>query len=116
MNSKDFAIGILSTTAVILLVGIVVIHTRPEPAYAAGMTAAGGDYILTVGRIQRTPEDVLYVIDSVAQKLVVYSYNPARGQVTIADGVDLIRLRKGTASQKTPPQRGRTPTPRRGPP
>ena len=100
MNSKDFAIGILSTTATILLVGIIVVQTRPEPARAAGMTAAGGDYVLTVGRLQRTTEDVLYVIDSVAEKLIVYSFNAARGQVTISDGVDLKQLRKNTASKR----------------
>jgi len=117
-NSKDFAIGILTTTAVILLVGIVVVQTRPDSAYAAGMTAAGGDYVLAVGRIQRTPEELLYVIDSVEEKLVVYKCDGAKRQVQITDTVDLKRLREGSDAPKTTqPQRGRgQPPPQRGRP
>lgn len=115
MNSKDYAIGILSTTAVILLVGLVIIQTRPEPVFASGMTAWGGDYLVSVGRVQKTEEDLLYVIDTAEQKLIVYACDLVSGRVGITDQVDLRKLRESSASPPAQPPRGQ-PQPTRGRP
>ena len=114
MNSKDFAIGILSTTAAILFVGFLVINSRSEPAWASGMTTSGGDYVMTVGRDVSGDEELVYVIDGPGQKLIVYRFDSARQQIQIVKGIDLAELRQAGAQTQQP--RGRTPgTRRRGP-
>ena len=108
MNSKDFAIGILSTTAVILLVGLVILNARPEPAQASGMTTTGRDYVLTVGAGGSADEELVYVLDAPAGKLIVYWFDGGRGRIEIAQGIDLEELRKATATATQPTQqRGR---------
>lgn len=104
MDSKNFAIGILSTTAVILFVGLIVINTRPEPALASGMTNSGGAYQMTVGSIDGNVEEVVYVINTPMQRLLAYRFNPNTGAIDIMQGFDLTSLRE--QSGKKTPQRG----------
>ncbi len=91
MDSKNFAIGVLSTTAVILFVGLLVLETRPQPAYAASMNAQGGDYLVATGQLQDT-EELLYVIDARNQVLVVYRFDINRKQINLTDRQDLRAL------------------------
>ncbi|MGB2988064.1 MAG: hypothetical protein WBE26_19520 [Phycisphaerae bacterium] len=106
MDSRNFAIGILSTTAAILLVGLLIINTRPEPVWADGMTVTGGDYVLTVGGVSTADEEYLYVIDAPAGKLISYRFDTGRKQVEIVQGIDLSELRRIT-SQPTQPRSGK---------
>ena len=94
MDQKNFAIGVLSTTAVIMLVGLAVIATRPEPAHAAGMTATGGDYIMSVGTTPQTDEEYLYVVDVPAQKMIAYRFDVNKGAVDMVQAIDLAVLRQ----------------------
>ncbi len=95
MNStKNLAIGVLSTTAVILLVGLILLHSKPEPAYGGGMTAQGGDYLLVTGQIQRN-EQALYVIDAGAHRMIAYRFDLARKQIKIISGLDLNKIGGG---------------------
>jgi len=108
MDSKNFAIGILSTTAVILLVGLVLLETRPQPAYGFGMNAEGGDYLLLTGQMEPA-EELLYVIDAASQKLIVYRFDVNRRQINVASGEKLDQLRtrdSGPAERKDPGNRG----------
>lgn len=105
MDSRNFAIGILSTTAIILLVGIVIISTQPEPVWADGMTATGGGYVLTVGDVEAADEELLYVVDGSTEKLIAYRFNPARRQIEIVQGLDLAELRR-PPGQPARPRRG----------
>lgn len=109
MDSRNFAIGILSTTAVILLVGLVIVHTRPNPVLASGMTTTSGDYVLTVGTTTIDNEEVVYVIDAPAEKLIAYRFDGARREIQIVDGVDLNELRGAAtaAGQQQPTGRKR---------
>lgn len=109
MNSKDLAIGILATTAAILLVGLLIISTLPEPALASGMTATGADYVLTVGMSITADEELVYVVDTPTEKMVVYRFDGGRGRIEIAQGVDLKPLREAAAAQKTKQPTGRRP-------
>lgn len=111
MDSRNFTIGILSTTAVILFVGLLIINTRSEPAWASGMTAAAGDYVLTVGNDASGDEELVYVTDGPAAKLIVYRFDTGRQQIEIVQGVDLAELRRATG-QPTQPG-ARKPGPRR---
>jgi hypothetical protein len=111
MNAKDFAIGILSTTAVILLVGVVIMNTRPEPVRADGMTTStGGDYVLTVGGVSIVDEECLYVLDAPAQKLIAYRFDAGRQQIEIVQGIDLSELRKADDNATAQPSGRRQPT------
>ena len=115
MDSRDFAIGILSTAALILLVGLLIINTRPEPAWADGMTTTGGDYVLTVGQLAVADEEYVYVLDAPGEKLIAYRFNAPRQQIDIVQGIDLAELRSqdvDAAKQpagKRSPSRGRRP-------
>ncbi len=108
MDSRNFAIGVLSTTAVILLVGLFVIHSRPEVAMASGMTAKGGTYLLTVGMDPSGDQELLYVINTPAERMIVYRFDPNRGAIELAEGVELSEIRKANQPQKTqnPRKRG----------
>ena len=111
VDTKDFVIGILSTTAAILLVGILIINTRPEPAWADGMTTAGGPYVLTVGGVGIADEEHLYILDTPAERLIAYRFNANRQQIEIAQGIELTDLRRA-AAQPTSQPRGRQPASR----
>ena len=95
MDSRNFIIGLLSTTAAILLIGVVIVASRPSPARAAGMTASGGDYILTVGTGNQLDEEYIYIVDSSAQKMLAYRFDSNRGEIEIIQGIDLSGFRQG---------------------
>lgn len=111
METKNFAIGVLSVTAVVLLVGLLVIHARPEPAYGAGMVTAGGDYVLVVGKVSQT-EEILYVIDGAAQKLGVYAFDPTGPRMSLVDGQELAKMRE--QADKVAPKQPANPPPKGG--
>jgi hypothetical protein len=116
VDNKNLTIGVLSITAVILAVGLIIIHAQPRLAMAAaGPGVQAGDYVLATGEF-RTDEHLLYVTDSVAQRMIVYRLdyrNP--NQFGPTDGVDLAALRASVETgtpPATPParrSRGRRP-------
>ena len=108
MDSKNFMIGVLSTTAVILFVGLVVIQTRPQPARADGMAVIRGDYSITVGALTRNDEDLLYIIDSVAQRLNTYRFDSRRKQIELVQSSSISDDGSGPGAKK-PRRRGRGP-------
>jgi hypothetical protein len=98
MDSKNFTIGILSTTAAILLVGVLIIHSRPAPVLASGVTATAGDYVLTVGSFTLGDEEFVYVIDAPEQKMIMYRFDVARGSIEVCDHKDLATVRENAAA------------------
>ncbi len=96
IDSKNLAIGVLSTTAVILLVGLILLHSRPEPAYGFGMNAQGGDYLLTTGQMQPSQE-LLYVIDAAEEKMLVYRFDLNRKQIRMGRMYNLAKMRQNAA-------------------
>ncbi len=107
MDQRNFAIGVLSTTAAIMLVGLVLVTTRPTQVSAAGMTATGGDYIMSVGTTPQTDEEYLFVVDVPMQKMVVYRFDANKSIVDLIQGIDLSEFRKpaGQAAPGKPPGR-----------
>ena len=101
MDTKNFTIGVLSTTAIILFVGLMVIHTRPNPVMADGMSISGGDYVLTVGAIDEIDEEFLFVIDAPSEKMIAYRFDARRGRIEIVFGKDLAQIRE-TSNQQSP--------------
>ena len=110
MDSRNFAIGVLSTTATILLVGVILVHSRSNEAIADGMTSSGGGYIVTVGNLTQHDEELVYLVDGATDKMVVYRFDGNRRQIELVQGVDLAEL-KG-ASTPTDPQQPVQPKPR----
>lgn len=109
MDSKNFAIGVLSTTAMVLLVGLIVIQSRPAPVRADGMTAQGGDYVMTVGALNQRDEDLVYIIDAPAEKMIAYRFDAGTRRIEIVQGADLAQMRSAVApaKKKQSPARGR---------
>ena len=90
MESKNLAIGVLSTTAVILFVGLVLVQTQPAPVYASGMGDGGGDYVIVSGALWDR-EEILYVIDSELLRLRTYKYDLNRNTIAVGPGEELQR-------------------------
>ena len=112
MDSKNLTIGVLSVTAVVLLVGVVITTIQPNPALAAGMTASGGQYIMTVGVSPSPDEEFVYLIDTQTNRLIVYRFDAAHAQIELAQGLELSELRdaakQGNQPNK-PPAKGAPP-------
>ena len=106
MDTKSFAIGTLSITAVILLAALIILGQLPDaqPALGSGVAMAGGDYMILTGYYERNSE-LLYIIDTAAKRLNVYGYDMSRGKgrggLGILQSVDLTQLLPGP-----PPGRG----------
>ncbi len=91
MNQRDnLTIGVLSITAVVLLVGVLLAPGWQAPAYAIGQLDRGGDYIMLTGQFSKSSE-MVYLIDAAAQQLNAYSYDWNRGILVIWDSHDLKR-------------------------
>jgi len=110
MDSRNFTIGVLATTAVVLLVGILAFQTPQQPAYADGMTILKDDYSLAVGAATKNDEDLVYLIDGPGEKLAVYRFDGLRKEILLVQGIPLKEMRGGTApvpaGKKTPPKKG----------
>jgi hypothetical protein len=92
MNSKDLAIGVLSTTAVVLFVGLILLHGSSQPALAGVPGVQSGDYVLAVGAVD-TRTQVLFVIDTAVNGMNVYGFDFKSGSFGITDKVDLGAMR-----------------------
>ena len=114
MDSKNFALGILSTTASVLLVGLLVIHTRPAPVLASGMTTTAGNYVMTVGRDVTADEDYVYLLHKPSARLIVYRFDSNRQQIDGVQGSSLADLRAASGQGGRPGQPISQPTQRRG--
>ncbi len=87
--NNNLAIGVLSVTATILLVGVLLagLLTTNE-ANAIGQTDRGGDYIVVTGQFSSTSE-LIYVTDAAAQRMNLYSYETTTRQFVLWDSIDL---------------------------
>ncbi len=110
MDPRNFAIGVLSTTATILLVGVVLLFSRPDDVRAGGMTASGGGYIVTVGSLTQNDEELVYVIDASTDKMIAYRFDGNRRQIELVQGIDFAELKR--ASTPADPQQPAQPKPR----
>ncbi|MFQ5410686.1 MAG: hypothetical protein ACE5EC_00245 [Phycisphaerae bacterium] len=88
-DNRNLVIAVLSITAVVLLVGILV--SDPDRALAIGQLDRGGDYIMLTGQFSDSSE-LLYITDAAARRLNVYGYNSTNRQFVLWDSIDLTRL------------------------
>ena len=88
-DNRNLAIGILTVTATILFVGVVLstMGGRNE-ALALGQLDRGGDYVMVTGQFSDS-EELIYVTDAAAQRMNIYSYNATNRQFTLWDSIDM---------------------------
>jgi len=99
MNSKDMAIAVLSTTSVVLLVGLLVVNMMPSPAFGSGMTAKAGKYIITVGVGSTNNEEYVYVTDTSSDRIGVYRF--AGNRIELSAGIDLAQYKANNKNTKS---------------
>jgi hypothetical protein len=73
MDKKNFTIGILSLTAVVLMLAN---YFAPQPAQAL-MSIKDRDFSLVTARTQNGG-DSLYVLDNRSGRVAIFAYDPAR--------------------------------------
>lgn len=93
IDGRTFAIGILSVTACILLVGLMLVLITPTTGYAIGTSDRSGDYVMITQQLTSSNEGVL-VIDAAAKRGILYGYDYNRKQLKLLAGIPLDRLRK----------------------
>ncbi len=93
MDTKTFAIGTLTVTAVILAAALLLVGAlgKPQEAMAFGQSAYGGDYYMVSGQYQ-TGTEVVYIMDSAANRLNTYVYNINTKTVDLVDSIDLLKM------------------------
>lgn len=97
-ESRRLAIGVLSVTATVLLVGILVVSLLNRPVLAIGQTDRGGDYIMVTMQFRNDTEN-LVVTDAAAERMIVYGWNQNTRKLDIWSVFDLKRLKDGVPRQ-----------------
>ncbi len=89
MNGKDFAIGVLSVTAVILFTGLVLIQAvSPQAAQAGAISTHAGEYVITTCRLDENTELVV-ILDTISQKMNVYGIDALHDVLQLVQRVDV---------------------------
>ncbi len=88
MNNENLAIGILTVTATILLVGLLLIGTVGQEAKAGSQHDRGGDYIMLASQ-WRGERELLWVLDGRSEALGVYYFEPQRARLELV-GVEYL--------------------------
>ena len=90
LDVRVFAIGVLSVTACILFVALLLITT--QPAQAIGQLDRGGDYIMLTQQLTSSQEGCL-VIDAASRQMTLYALNNSNKQLqVIQPNIDLKQL------------------------
>jgi hypothetical protein len=97
VDRQKFAIGVLSVTACVLLVGWLLLAFSP-PAHAIGQSDRGGDYVLLTQQISTSQEGVV-VVDAASKRMVMYAFDFNNKNLVLLDGFDLGGLRGATAEE-----------------
>src|SRR4051812_32859799 len=105
-SDHRLTIGILSVTATVLLVGVLVVTTLNRSAMAIGQIDRGGDYIMVTMQFNTNTENVV-ITDAAAEKTIVYGLNITNYRVDPWSEFDLKRLKtvRGPNGPR-PPERG----------
>lgn len=102
LDGKSFAIGILSVTACVLLVGYLLLAAQPAPVYATGQVDRGGDYILATQQLSNSQEGVI-VIDAAARQMSLYILDMNQRRIRpIQLNIPLSRMPGATGPRTTP--------------
>jgi hypothetical protein len=94
MDRRDFIIGTLSTTAVILFVGLLLVQSRPAKVQADGMSIQGGGYLVTVAAGHGRDEELVHVLHMGTERMVTYRFDSDRAAIDLVQGIDLAQVRE----------------------
>lgn len=100
LTRDGFAIGILSVTAVILFVGLVVVISLPQPAAAIGQTDRGGDYLMVTSQFTNNWE-VAMITDGAVGRMGAYFYNINTRSVELVDMVEFARFMRAPGGARS---------------
>jgi hypothetical protein len=90
-QEANMAAGVLTITAAILLVGIVLLYSGGQnQALASGQLDRGGDYVVVTGQYTLNTE-LIYVTDAAAGRMNVYSFERTQEQLRLWDSHDFKR-------------------------
>lgn len=100
MNSRDFAIGILSVTAVVLLCALIIVQTAaPREAAAFSQNATAGQYVMSTAQLDERTE-LLCVMDANVQFINVYAFNNRANTVELIAPFNMRVPRKMQQEEK----------------
>src|SRR5215470_13190734 len=91
MCRETFVIGVLSITAMILFVGILVVVSMPTPASALGETDRGGDYVMVTSQFMANWE-LIFITDGAVGRMAAYFYDLNTQTIRLWDMVELARF------------------------
>ncbi len=92
IDGQTFAIGVLTVTASVLLVGFVLVSITPRQALGVGQLDRGGDYIMLTQQISNSQEAVV-IVDAASKRLNMYHLDAnTRKLGMILQGLPLDRL------------------------
>jgi hypothetical protein len=101
LDARTYALGVLSITACVLLVGFLLVTGLSNPAHAANMNDRSGDYIMLTQQITTTTEAVI-VVDAAAKKLISYGFDYNRKRLLPLARFDLEQLPKRPGERRAP--------------
>lgn len=104
LDTQTFTIGVLSVTACVLFVGLILAISQPKAAYAIGQSDRAGDYIMITQQLTTSQEGVV-VVDGAADRLILYAFDFNNKRLEMLDGLELARLRGERTDQPTRPRR-----------
>ncbi|GAG00856.1 unnamed protein product [marine sediment metagenome] len=82
IDTRTFAIGVLSITACILFVGLLMVTMQPAPAYGIGQTDRAGDYIMLTQQLTNSQEGVV-IVDAASKQMTLYALNGSNKQLQV---------------------------------
>jgi len=105
-NGKDLTIAILSVTAVILLVAVLIVNgLSPREAMAFGQSDKVGKYVVSTAQLEGTAE-LLVVLNSEVGQINLYGFNVQQGQIQRLQQFDLTGLTRRLQRMREAAQRG----------
>lgn len=91
IDKNTFVGGVLTLTAVILLVALVLVNSFNNNIAVADVTDRGGDYIMITGAVSKSTEE-LYVINLSSGRMNLYRMDINRKRLVVDDRIDLDKV------------------------
>ena len=102
MNGKDFTIGVLSVTAVVLLVGFLLLQAiPPQPAMASGQGGVVGEYVASTEQVDEYCE-VVTILDTATQRMNFYMLDLSTNQLAPLQSFDAKALATNATRNANP--------------
>jgi hypothetical protein len=88
VDNRSLTIGVLSITACVLFVGLILTLAQPKPAYGIGQIDRTGDYIMLTQQVTNSQE-LCVIIDSASRQMALYAYNSSNRQIQLLQNIQL---------------------------